>query len=255
MKPSAYTKSDLAKGDVVEKRDQVEVIFAGGGVFHIRADGVSEHEVKRGSDKAWERAEALRLELNSDYSGPPSEGDENPPAPATEPQEGSGVEAGNKPPESPPVQASDDQDGGEDGDAPQLEEFTFGAVKALRALLPVNAVLDLLAAQAGRVAMLQSSDEARRLARRVRATDGRCAPVFLTKDDLQDPDEEPKLFDGLYTLACAVNVDMAKICVVMLPSREASKAQGLISAMMRASLAPVGDVDDDSLMVRVQNEE
>ena len=251
MKPSVYDRDDLAKGEVLENRDQVTVTFGGGNVFHVQVDDVDEHEVVRGADNAWQRAEALRKELNPGYETPLPATEETPltsrTAVAAEKKPAKKGKAGAK-----PVKSADAKAG--EGVAPaKPREIVFGDVKGTMAMLPVDTVYDFLHVHAGRVAALQGGAEARRLARRVRATDGRCAPVFLTKNDVSDDDEVPALFDGLNTLACAINLDMKQIAVVILPSRDAQRAQGTIVEMMRSSLAPESFDDGEDLRIRAQS--
>lgn len=231
-KPSMYNRADLEKGEVVEDRDQVKVSFAGGNSWHIQVEGVDEHESVRGSTKAWERAEKLRKELNSDYAGPPPEADETSGA-----SEGGDTpaepEAEAKPAAAKPAKSKKGKGAEPDGD----KNVMIGHVKGVQRMVSVSVVEELLADQASRVALLRGSDETRRLQRRVRATDGRCAPIFLTRVNIEDAEEEPKLFDGLYTLAAAINLDMEEVAVVMLPSGSVNEVQGQIAAMMRSNLS------------------
>lgn len=245
MRPSVYDEV-TAKDAVVEDRDQVKVVFAGGNVFHLHVEGVDTFETVRGSNKAWERAETIRKDLNPKYQ-PPAPPEETPPdVPAAT---GTGGDGAPRAPVAKPETPK--PSGGGAGAEPDVEKrMMFGDVEGRSRMVPVNVVMDLLAEQAGRVALLQGSNEARRLSRRVRATDGRCAPIFLTKNDVDDKDEVPALFDGLHTLAAAINLDMPKVCVVILPSGRVREVQGMIVAMMRASLSNEDDAESDELMHR-----
>lgn len=246
MKPSVYDEV-TTKDTVVEDHNQVKVVFAGGNVFHIFVEGMDEHETKRGATKAWERAEAIRLDLNPAYVPPAPPAGEPPVSEEAKASDAAAkptakAKAENKPkaPAAPAAVA---------GAAPKgPQKYMIGDVIGTTNMVPVPVVLDLLADQAGRVALLQGSDAARRLQRKVRATDGRCAPIFLTKQDIDDKDEKPALFSGLDTLAAAMNVDMPKICVVILPSDKARSVQGMIAAMSTASMA--SDGDDSEEMIR-----
>lgn len=251
--PSAY-KGDLEKGQIVEDRDQVKVEFGGGNIFYIHPEGVDAKETHRGAAKAYERAEAIRKELNSDYEAPKAEGGET----AAPPKEKSSGAVKKKSPKSKKAKKAKKAGKavGKAMESGQSRAIMFSGVDALLSMVPVNEVLDLLADQAGRVSLLQGSSEARRLARRVRATEGRCAPIFLTKLDINDEKEAPKLFDGLLTLAAALNLDMERIAVVTLPSGDAYSLQAHCVAMMNASLSREEDFgEDDQLRARVQNEE
>jgi hypothetical protein len=269
MKPSAYDEVPAAD-TVIEHRDQVKVTFKGGNVFHIQADGVDAHEVRRGGNAAWDRAEKLRKELNPDYAGPPAaptgetttdgtgesaepdgaSGDE--PADNPEPKADEGEDKAKDP--APPEPPADPKPEKADGAAePEVDRvYRVGDVQGVLRMVPVDAVMDFLGGDAGRVALLQGSDEARRLSRRVRATDGRCAPIFFTKVDINDRDEPPALYDGLYTLACARNLGLERVAVVMLPSGKVGAIQASIAALMRASLS--ADADDDELEYRARHD-
>lgn len=251
MRPSAYDEV-TAKDALVEDRDQVKVVFAGGNVFHLHVEGMGEdeHETVRGSNKAWERAEAIRLQLNPAYTPPePDTGETTPAAPPAGDVESAGAVGPAAKPEPPTAPAAG---GGKEPDA--VRKVRYGAVEGRQSMVPVSVVLDILADHAGRVALLQGSDEARRLARRVRATDGRCAPIFLTKENIDDPKEMPQLYSGLHTLAAAINLDMDKVPVVILPSGRVREVQGMISSMMRANLSNDSDAEGDELMYRAYND-
>lgn len=266
MRPSAYDEATAAD-TVVEHRDQVKVTFKGGNVFWIEADGADAHEMRRGVKGAWERAEKLRKELNPDYAGPPVV---NPPETTTGEKgesAGSTDEAGKpadngetaaKPeepaaPPAPPEAPKAPEEPKAATAAPDVEKvYRVGDVVGVLRMVPVDVVMDMLGGDAGRVALLQGSDEARRLSRRVRATDGRCAPIFFTKVDISDKNEEPALFDGLYTLACAMNLGLERIAVVLLPSGEVGAIQASIAGLMRASLS--NDTDDgDEMFFKANN--
>lgn len=250
MRPSAYDET-LAKDTVVEDRDQVKVTFAGGNVFHIEAEGSDVKEIRRGADAAWTRAENLRKELNPEYVSPlaaksdESTGGDKGPVPATKPEVAPATppKADAKGPDKPAPEAA----------KPAAEKpYRVGSVVGVLRMVAVDLVMDMLGGDAGRVALLQGSDEARRLSRRVRATDGRCAPIFFTKVDISDKNEEPALFDGLYTLACAMNLGLERIAVVLLPSGEVGAIQASIAGLMRASLS--NDTDDgDEMFFKANN--
>jgi hypothetical protein len=264
MRPSAYDEVPAAD-TVVEHRDQVKVTFKGGNVFHIQVDGVDDaHEMRRGGKGAWTRAEALRKELNPNYAGPPQ-------APADETATGeTGASAGSNedaaqaadkseppagestsgtapaqpvvetPPEAPaPPEPKADEPKAEEPEPDVVKEYRVGDVVGVTRMVPTDVVMDMLGGNAGRVALLQGSDEARRLSRRVRATDGRCAPIFFTRVNVGDSAEVPALYDGLY---------MPRVPVVILPSGEVGRVQGHVAALMRANLS--AEADDDEMVFR-----
>lgn len=269
MGPSAY-HAEMAKDSIVEDRDGVKVVFAGGNVFHLHVEDVDTPEVRRGANKAWERAEAIRLQLNPAYVTP-AEKPETDPA-ASEGEETDGQESapqGDDPPaDKPPApdaadppaddpppaepEASDDaEDDAEEAELPATDDgvISIGGCEAPLRLIPVDLVLGSLGESQGRVAGLQAQSETRRLHKRVRATDGRCAPIFFTKapegDDLH-------VFGGLRTLAAAINLGMERVAVVILPADRATELQGLCVAMHVASLSPTGE--EDEMIYRAYND-
>lgn len=296
MGPSAY-HAELAKDQVVEDRDGVKVVFAGGNVFHLHVEGVEAAEVRRGVNKAWERAEAIRKQLNPDYvtpedpvdgqpaaseggetagepsaktgdeapadNPPPSDAD-NPPTdekPDGESSEGQQEQHAENPPtpdepkqfdepEADPKEGDESEDGGEEVQQPATGDGTFsiGGIEAPLRLVPVSMVFDVLGASQGRVHALQQQAETRRLCRRVRATDGRCAPIFFTQAIGEDAIH---LFSGIRTLAAAMNLGMEAVAVVILPADKAQSVQGAITALHRAALSPTGD--EEEMLYRAHN--
>lgn len=263
MRPSTY--DDIPAADtVVEDRDQVKVTFKGGNVFWLEVEGADNHELKRGAKAAWERAEKLRKELNDEYAGPPAAPTDEtaPPAPSDE-DEGEGEGGDQSPPDKSEPETKPDEPKASPPEAPKAQppeaaapqvdkEYRVGDVVGVQRMVPVDLVMDILGGEAGRVALLQGSDEARRLSRRVRATDGRCAPIFLTKQDLDDKEEVPALFDGLFTLAAAKNIGLDRVAVVILPAGKAGAVQGLISGLARANMST--DPDDDEMVYRAHSD-
>jgi hypothetical protein len=121
MKPSAYS-AELAKDQVVEDRDGVKVVFAGGNVFHLHVEDVDTPETRRGANKAWERAEAIRKQLNPNYAGPPKADD-----PEEQPAASEGAETEGAPSDGEPVdEAPDDNAPPSDADNPPSDDQPTG---------------------------------------------------------------------------------------------------------------------------------
>jgi hypothetical protein len=274
MGPSAY-HAKLAKDQCVEDREGVKVIFAGGSVFHIHVSDLEKHISVRGVKAAWERAEAERRRLNPEY-GSKADGDE----PVAEPE---GEETGavqsesdaapdNEPaPEAdepskpddegeadvPPVEPEDE---GEEGDADESEgegedeprdvdqDGTNGVVAETReVMVDVDYVEELLGDFQGRLPEFRGDRCNPQLRKRVRATDGRCAPIFFV-----EADDGPAFFAGLETLGAALDLGMKRVPVVILSPTEAQELQGSIAAAINAACAKP-DSEDDEMIWRAYN--
>lgn len=231
MGPSAY-HAELAKDQEIENRDGVRVVFAGGNVFHIYAGDAEQPVVVRGANKAWKRAEWHRSDLNPDYVAPAEPKAEEPaaappPAPTPASPAKADVKASKKP--------------------AKPEVFMVGGVEGVLSYVPLADLQTDLADWQGRIASLQGVDEVRRLQPRVRATDGRCAPIFFTDDG----DGGVHLFDGLSTIAAAMNAGIERVAVVIIPSDRAGEAQGVIANFKRAALAQSpADAEEEELIYR-----
>lgn len=249
MRPSVYD-SELEKDQVVEDRDQVKVVFGGGNVFYLHVTDVDKPETVRGANKAWERAEAVRLNLNPQYQPPAApDGGENTDQQASE-------KADDLPEDKPSTSTGDNadsggaQDGGDDAEQldPVQETYVIAGVEGVMQLVDLNVLLDLVGDHS-RVTLLCANSETRRLQARVRATDGRCAPVFFSH---REGEEEIHLFSGLRTIAAAMNAGMPKVAMVILPADEIGKAQGAIVSLEQSSYAAVGD--EEEMLYRAYND-
>ena len=87
----------------------------------------------------------------------------------------------------------------------------------------------------------------RMLQKRVRATDGRCAPIFFTECPIS---EEVTLFAGLETIGAALDLGMAEVPVVILTPKQAQELQGSIAAAVNAACAKHDAEDDEELIWR-----
>jgi len=292
MGPSAY-HAELAKDQVVEDRDQVKVVFAGGNVFHLHVVDVDKPETVRGVNKAWTRAEAIRKQVNPDYAGPPADepadqqaatddaetkdepsggetADEASEDSASTPEEGEAdeadeaednddetdEEASDEPaaedepaadPEEDPAADDEPEADVEEAQAPDTgdELIRIGGLQLPLRLIPVDLVVDCLGASQGRLDALQTQAETRRLHNRVRATDGRCAPIFFTQAKGEDAIH---LFSGIRTVAAARNLGMKAVAVVIIPADRAGEVQGAVASLHTKACAE-GTCDDDDDMI------
>lgn len=80
----------------------------------------------------------------------------------------------------------------------------------------------LVAESGSRIATLQSSPTIADLQVRMRASEGRCAPIFFT---MAEHDERPYLFAGIEAVAAAINLDLPVLSVVTIASEDAGAAQ------------------------------
>lgn len=242
MGPSAYLADDLKKDTIVEDRSGVTATFRGGNVFHLQATGAEKPVVVRGGKKAFERAEALRLELDPKYQAPAE----------LETVETADAKDKDKfsPPAAKPVakevaKAAEVAESSSKPDKPQRVEF--GGVEGTLLLMLVADVHVLLADWQGRLDPLLESEEVRRMRKRVRATDGRCAPIFFTNT----PDSDDlSLVDGLRTMACALTLGLERVAVVILPSDRVGDAQGAIANIGAAAIAKSDSDEEDEELVR-----
>lgn len=247
MMPSAYKTSNLTVGGVVEDRDGVKVIFTGNSYFELHVDDEFA-EKKRGAKAAYKRAEAIRTQLDPEYAGPPAENNDDGTAAEEDAPVTEAKPAKSKPSAKPKKsKASKAKKGATPSDD---KVVMIGHLEGVQRLIPIDVLEELLADQASRVALLRGSDEVRRLQKRVGATEGRCAPIFLTKKNLEDKSEQPALFDGLFTLAAALNLDMPHVAVVILPSTNVSEVQSQIAAMPRANMQAPEVEEGDELFYR-----
>ena len=92
-----------------------------------------------------------------------------------------------------------------------------------------------------RVELLRSDRSVRDLQDRMRASDGRCAPVLFTYNP-EDKTIPPSLFSGIESIAAAINLDMTEVSVLLVANADASNAQGYVNAMQRQK--PANSEDD-----------
>lgn len=146
MGPSAY-HARLAKDQLVEEREGVKVIFAGGSVFHLHVEGAEKRIAVRGAKAAWDRAEAERKKLKPEYEAKPfdepsqpaepvvtetegAQAGEGPAAPADNGTEANTEDAAPKEPEAeaaiPPAEAEGEEQGGTEPEAQPNDDESDG---------------------------------------------------------------------------------------------------------------------------------
>lgn len=253
MKPSTYSIDGMEKNTVLEDRDQVKAVFAGGNVVHLFVDGVAKPETVRGGNKAFARAEAIRLMLNPEYTSPQSEAEPEkkvvaPEAPVAEQPKANKAGPRAKAPAKAKSKAS-----GEVSKEPDIgsEVFEIGGVSGELTLMPLADVQALFPDFGERLALIRTTDLVQRLQQRVGATDGRCAPIFCS---LSADEKDVHLFSGLDTLAAAMNLGLDRVAVVVMPAGELGGIQGIIVAMTFAA-ASQDQTPGDDLIFRAHSDD
>jgi len=224
MGPSAYDVKLFVKDELVEDRDGVKVIFAGGNVFHVHVGEAEKPFSTRGGKAAWERAEAERAKLNPEYTAIPYNNPEQPAAPIPD-EPGATTDGG----------AVATQDVSE-------KHVSLASGSYPIVMLDVADVRAMLGIYQGRLDEFIGNPTYRRLTQRVRASDGCCAPIFFIAND---EIEEMTFFAGLETLGAAIHLGMERVAVVIVPPEAAKESQGPIVNMHNEANAAPADSDDE----------
>lgn len=107
------------------------------------------------------------------------------------------------------------------------EKIRLGHVDGVLHRVPLEVVQSILGQPAlERVELLRSGGSTDGLQKRMRATDGRCAPMIFTSDD---PEKPPVLFSGLETLAAAIALGQREVSVVTIATHDAEAIQSWLS--------------------------
>jgi hypothetical protein len=122
----------------------------------------------------------------------------------------------------------------------------LGQARGLLHRMPVDVVLSLLPDFAEGIATLSQSGAVRGLQERMLATEGQCAPVYFT---MKHGDSQPRLMDGVQTMAAAVAAGLEKVSVVIVPHSLSEEAHRFICE--QAQPAPSADDEDEELQVLV----
>jgi hypothetical protein len=128
-----------------------------------------------------------------------------------------------------------------------VETVDLGGAEGRLTLVPVDLVLSLLDdGFKDRIERQRTLPSTLELHERVRATEGRCAPIIFTQED---PGDEPSFFDGAATLAAAINLSLERVAVVIIDAGDAGAVQSHQVRMLHA--AKPAPSEDDELMWRV----
>lgn len=105
--------------------------------------------------------------------------------------------------------------------------------------VPLGVVQALLATSGSRIEALQGSPAIATLEPRVRATEGRCAPIVFTLE--QQEGAEPHLFAGLEGYVAALNLGLERVFVVTIDAGDAGAAQSHLSSWAHGRPADTQD--------------
>lgn len=120
------------------------------------------------------------------------------------------------------------------------EKVRLGQVEGLLSRVPVETVQAILGEPAlERLGHLRSSESIHDLQRRMRVTDGRCAPMIFTDNG----EQAPILFSGIDSFAAAINLGLRNISVITISPTDASAAQSWVTQQQ----AKRSDPDDDMI--------
>ncbi len=120
------------------------------------------------------------------------------------------------------------------------ERVRMGQVEGLLIRVPIESVGAILGEPAlERVELLRGSESVHDLQKRMRATDGRCAPMIFT----ETPGDPPILFSGIDSYAAALNCGLRNLSVITISPTDAGAAQSWVAQQQ----AKPANVDDDLL--------
>ena len=130
------------------------------------------------------------------------------------------------------------------------QKVRIGNVDGVLVRLPLTAVQEVLGERAhAKIAAIRANPAAiGDLQKRMRATDGRCAPVIFTIDG-----DKPSLFDGTKQIAAAMNIGLAAIDVVMIAAGDAGAVQSYLAQL--ANRKPPESEDDLYVRALVHHDE
>ena len=98
----------------------------------------------------------------------------------------------------------------------------LGRVEGALHRVPLEVVQMLVAESGSRIETLRTSPSIADLQARMRATEGRCAPIVFT---MAEGDDHPRLFAGVEAIAAAINLALPTVYVITIASGDAGAAQ------------------------------
>lgn len=98
----------------------------------------------------------------------------------------------------------------------------LGRIEGALHRVPLEVVQMLAAESRSRIETLLSSPSIADLQKRMRVSEGRCAPIFFT---MGEDDERPFLFAGVEAIAAAINLGLTTVSVVTIAVGDAGAAQ------------------------------
>lgn len=128
-------------------------------------------------------------------------------------------------------------------------ELRLGQAIGLLHRMPLSEVQTHLEAFQGKIAALEFSPAVRDLQPRMRATEGRCAPIYFVGDD----DGEPEfLIHGVEAIAAAQGLGLETVSVVVIRHGDAGAVQSYLAS--QANTAPANPEDDLVMAVTAYHE-
>lgn len=102
----------------------------------------------------------------------------------------------------------------------------LGHVEGVLHRVPVSAVQSILADSQDRIEVLKTSAQVLALHSRVRATEGRCAPIIFS---MEEGAERPHILAGLEAFAAALNVELSHVYVITVAAEDAGGVQSFLA--------------------------
>jgi hypothetical protein len=129
------------------------------------------------------------------------------------------------------------------------ERVQVGPIEGTLLRISPEDVLGLLGQPAlDRIAFLRGNGAISDLAARMRASEGRCAPVYFTVDE--EGGGAPAIFDGYEALAAALNAGMEQISMICVRHRDGDYLQGYLASQLAKP-----PTDEDDLLYAVMADE
>jgi hypothetical protein len=133
--------------------------------------------------------------------------------------------------------------------ADKAVKVTLGSVECTLRRMPLAMVQKaLIKIHQDRVELMRTDRSIRDLQDRMRASDGRCAPVVFTYDP-EDKTIPPSMFAGIDNIAAAINVGLEEVSVLLVANADAAAVQSYLIVKGREKPASA----EEDFLQRVQS--